>query len=282
MSELIWINGEISPMAEATIGVEDRGFQFADGVYEVVRIYSGRPFALTEHLERLERSAGGIVLSLPMDAAKLKTEIEQFITRVGPTDAMLYLQLTRGVAGRNHAFPTQSQATLLFYVRELPPVAKPGEGNGTKLMTVPDERWRRCWIKSIALLPNVLAKNVALAAGADEAAFVENGLVSECSASNLFLIKDNQLITAPVGSNVLPGITRMLLLKLAPETGLEVVERPVQLPELFSAAEVFITSTIRELSWVSRVDGRSIGEGRCGAVTASLHREFVRQRCASV
>ena len=282
MKELIWINGEVKPLAEATIGIEDRGFQFADGVYEVVRIYDGRAFALTEHLERLSRSAGGIQLALPMKLEQLASEIEQFVARVGIRDAMVYLQLTRGVASRNHAFPAHAHATLLFYVRELPPVATPGAAPGTKLITVPDERWRKCWIKSIALLPNVLAKNVALSAGADEAMFVEDGHVSECSASNLFIVSDGQLVTAPVGPNVLPGITRMLLLNLASEAGLEVAERPVQLVEVFGAAEVFITSTIREVSWVSRVDGRSIGEGRCGGVTTSVHREFVRRRVASV
>ncbi len=158
MSELIWINGEILPVADARIGVEDRGFQFADGVYEVIRLYNRKPFALDLHLQRLRNSAAGIQLSVPIDAPALTGEIGKLLARAAVPDGMIYLQLTRGCAPRNHAF-TQTQATLLFYVRPLPPVADPATSEGVKLLTVPDERWKRCWIKSIALLPNVLAKN---------------------------------------------------------------------------------------------------------------------------
>src|SRR5687768_1782207 len=159
MNELIWLNGEVLPMSEARIGVEDRGFQFADGVYEVIRLYDGRPFTLREHLDRLARSAEGISLPVPLEQAKLAGEVERFIARVGAGEGMIYLQLTRGVAPRNHVFPDQVQPTLLFYFRPLPKLAEPGAGEGIKLVSVNDERWKRCWIKAIALLPNVLAKN---------------------------------------------------------------------------------------------------------------------------
>src|SRR5579871_2459086 len=188
MNDLIWINGEIVAMSEARIGVEDRGFQFADGVYEVIRLYGGKPFTLDPHLDRLAQSAKGIELSVPLDRAALSNEIRKLAVKSGVGDGMVYLQLTRGVAPRNHLFPDKTKPTLLFYARPLPPPQLPGEGEGVKLVAVADERWKRCWIKSIALLPNVLAKNQAVAAGADEAVFIDGGVVTECSASNLFAV----------------------------------------------------------------------------------------------
>jgi D-alanine transaminase len=268
--EWIWLNGEIIPMSEARLSVEDRGFQFADGVYEVIRIYNGKPFTLRQHLQRLEKSAGGILLPVPMSADALGGEIGKLLTRTGIREGMIYLQLTRGAAPRNHVF-SRSKPTLLFYARELPPAVEPGTGEGVKLLTVPDERWKRCWIKSIALLPNVLAKNLAVSGGADEAVFIEGDLVSECAASNIFAVIGQKLVTHPVGSKVLPGITRAVLIDLAPSVGLEVDERAFHEEEARRASELFITSTTREISWVARWNDRYIGQGRCGAATKKLH-----------
>jgi D-alanine transaminase len=272
MNELVWINGDVMPLAEAKVGVEDRGYQFADGVYEVIRLYDGRPFTLREHLERLEKSAAGIRMALPMSAAALLKEILQFVPRTNVREGMVYLQATRGCAARNHVFPKNCKPNVLFYVRHLAPLDAPGQGDGAALFTVQDERWKKCWIKSIALLANVLAKNEAVAAGADEAVFVEDGVVSECSASNLFVVRGGKVITHPVGPNVLPGITRMVLQQVARQAGVEWVERPVKFEEATSADEVFITSTTREISWVSKWDGKTVGGGRCGPVTLKLHR----------
>ena len=271
MTELIWMNGRVMPMSEARVGVEDRGFQFADGVYEVVRLYDGKAFALDAHLQRLVNSAKGIKLAVPGELSELKLEIESFVERAGIPEGMIYLQLTRGEAERNHAFP-DCEPTLLFYVRELLVLAGPGTAPGAKLVTVADERWKRCWIKSIALLPNVLAKNEALAVGADEAVFVENGIVSECSASNLFVVRGGRVLTHPVGAKVLPGVTRAVLMEVAHSVGLSIEEKAVSEGDGLSADEVFITSTTREISWVSRWNDRTIGNGRCGAITLKLHR----------
>ncbi|HEX8915470.1 MAG TPA: D-amino acid aminotransferase [Humisphaera sp.] len=271
-SEIVWFNGEIVPLADARVGVEDRGYQFADGVYEVVRLYNGRPFTFKEHLDRLERSAEGIRLKLPMSRADLERGILSLIAKAGVREGMIYLQASRGVAPRNHVFPATPTGTVLCYARPLPPVPNPGEGEGAKLLPVADERWKRCWIKAIALLPNVLAKNEAVDQGYDEAAFVENGVVSECSASNLFAVVNGKLVTHPVGSKVLPGITRAVLLKCAAEVGVEVDERPIREDEAPRAQELFITSTTREISWVSRWGEKYIGQGRCGPVTVRLHR----------
>lgn len=277
MTDLIWLNGEIMPMGDARIGVEERGFQFADGVYEVLRLYNGKAFAMGAHLERLANSAAGIRLSVPLGCDALAAEIRKLVARTGVAEGMVYLQLTRGVAERNHAFPRQTGPTLLFYVRSLSPVSKPGEGEGARLLTVRDERWHRCWIKSIALLPNVLAKNEALTAGADEAVFVDNGIVTEGAASNLFAVVNGKLVTHPVGPRVLPGITRAVLLQCAADLKIEVEERPLREEEAQHASELFITSTTREVSWVARWNDQNVGDGHCGRITAALHEALARR-----
>ena len=279
MTEWIWLNGEIMPMADARIGIEDRGFQFADGVYEVIRLYEGKPFALEAHLQRLWRSAVEIQITPPLTTDLLAAEIRKLNDHVHAADAMVYVQLTRGVSPRSHVFPEVVEPTLLFYTREVSPVAAPGEGEGAKLLSVPDDRWKRCWIKSISLLPNVLAKNAAVAAGADEAVFVDAGFVTECSASNLFAVIGGKLVTHPIGSKVLPGITRMVLLEIAEELGIEVDERGITEQEASWAQELFLTSTLREISWVSRWNDIYIGKGRCGSMTARLH-AALRERIA--
>jgi D-alanine transaminase len=215
---------------------------------------------------------------VPLDRRSLVAEICRLIERSGVRDGMVYLQLTRGEAPRNHVFPQAARPTLLFYARPLPPPQLPGEGEGVKLLPVRDERWKRCWIKSVALLANVLAKNEAVSQGYDEAVFVENEIVTECSASNVFAVIGGRLITHPVGSKVLPGITRQVLLPIAARIGVAVDERPLREEECRRADELFITSTTRELNWVARWGERYIGQGRCGPITKRLHAEF----CARV
>jgi D-alanine transaminase len=269
-TDSVWINGEIVPLSEARVGIEDRGFQFADGVYEVIRLYNGKPFALDAHLRRLENSAAGIQLAVPVNTASLKSEISKFVSRAAIPDGMIYLQLTRGVAPRNHAFP-DSKPTLLFYARTLPPLPDQPAAEGVKLLSVPDERWKRCWIKSIALLPNVLAKNQALAAGADEAVFIENDIATECSASNLFAVIDGRLFTHPIGPKVLPGITRALLFELAPSLAISAIEEAFPESKAIVADELFITSTTREISWVAQWNDRPIAQKQCGPITKKLY-----------
>lgn len=281
MQELIWVNGKVSLLSEATANYEDRGHQFADGVYEVVRVYKGRPFTCVEHLERLARSAAGIRLEMPLSPEKIAGEVQSLITQSGLQDGMVYMQLTRGIAPRNHLFPAHPKPTLYFFTRELPPVLAPGTAPGAKLVSVEDERWKRCWVKAIALLPNVLAKNAAAEQGADEAVFTENGTVTECSASNLFAVVRGTLVTAPVGTKVLPGITRQVLLDLASELGIPVSERNPTEYECRNSEELFITSTTRELSWVSHWNNTQIHD-RPGEITVRLHRAYqdrVRTEC---
>jgi D-alanine transaminase len=271
MTEWIWLNGKVMPLDQARVGIEDRGFQFADGVYEVLRVYNGRCFAMEAHLDRLERSAGGIELAgLPIARTALGREIQALVDRSGLADAMVYLQLTRGQAERAHAFPS-CEPTLLFYVRQLPPPPVVGDGPGARVVSVRDERWQRCWIKSIALLPNILAKNKALAAGADEAILIDGQSVGEGSSSNILFVMHDQLVTAPVGPKVLPGITRAVLLSIAGELGIPVQERPIPQSQAVNADEIFITSTTREITQVTKWDNQTVGGGACGPVTRRLH-----------
>jgi D-alanine transaminase len=275
--QIVWFSGSIVPMSQARVGVEDRGFQFADGIYEVVRFYNGRAFTLREHMERLQRSADGIYLKLPMSIDEIGRAIVDFLPRTGVRDGTIYLQATRGVAPRNHLFPKGATSTLLFYAKPLPPPNEPGQGEGVKLLAVEDERWKRCWIKSIGLIGHVLAKNEAAAKGYDEAAFVEREIVSECSSSNLFAVLGGKLVTHPVGSKVLPGITRLVVLQCAETLGVAVEERPLREEEVRRADELFITSTTREIAWVARWNDRYIGQAKCGPMTMKLHRA-VRDR----
>ena len=274
VSELIWINGKVIPIGDARISVEDRGYQFADGVYEVVRIYNTKPFALGAHLGRLWTSAEGVKISIPYEQGALEQEIRAFITRCGLRESSLYLQVTRGVAPRNHRFPANTPPVLLFYVRELPDAPVPGEGEGVKLLAVEDERWKRCWIKSIALLANVLAKHEAVSRGYDEAVFVNGEVVTECATSNVFAVASGRLITHPIGAKVLPGITRGIVIDCAQRLGIPVEERPLREEEVRRADELFITSTTREVCWVARWNERYIGQGKCGPTTIKLHRAY--------
>jgi D-alanine transaminase len=276
MSELCWINGRIIPLADATVSIEDRGFQFADGVYEVIRFYSGKPFALPEHLDRLTRSCEGVDLKLPIARELLSDEITKYAKAAGLTDSSLYMQVTRGAAPRNHVYVKRDiKPTLLFYARPLAATPPTQDSPGVKLHSVRDERWRRCWIKAIALLPNVLAKNAAIQAGADEAVFVDDkGIVSECSTSNIFAVINGKLVTHPVGEKVLPGITRLFVLKCARDIGIGVEERPLRETEALGAEEVFISSTTREIAGVGTWNGKRVGSGRCGTVTKRLHEAF--------
>ena len=275
MSNDVWINGEVVPRDEARIDIEDRGYQFADGVYEVFRIYNCKPFTLGAHLSRLERSAEGFKIPIPLKRDELAAQIRKFIADRKVRDGYLYLQLTRGVAPRDHRYPNPVRPTLLFYIKQLGPAPVVAEGEGLKLLPLEDERWHRCWIKAIALIPNVLAKNQAYAQGYDEAAFVTAGdIVTECSSSNLFAVIGGKLITHPVGSKVLPGITRAVTIECAAKLQIPVEERPLRVEEVLRADELFITSTTRELAWVARWNDRYIGQGRCGPITTKLHRAF--------
>ncbi|MCX5970430.1 MAG: D-amino acid aminotransferase [Coprothermobacterota bacterium] len=267
---LAWLNEEIGPLGELRVSADDRGFLFADGIYEVIRVYGSRPFLLREHLLRLARSAEGIRLQLPFPLQRFAEITHEMIERAGLAEAEVYLQVTRGVAPRLLSFPLSPAPTVLLAVK--PPRSLPAEARqrGVSLATVPDDRWRHCDLKSIALLPNVLAAEQAHRSGAYEALFVRDGLVTEGASSNLFLVRQGTLITPLADWRILPGVTRAIVLQLAREEGIPTEERDIPASELCLAQEAFLTSTFREVLPVTRIDGVLVGDGLIGTISAAL------------
>lgn len=280
----VYLNGRYLPLAEAVVPVEDRGFLFADGIYEVIRYYGGRPFAMDGHLQRLQKSADGIRLQLPMPLTNFGAVADELVRRAGLGDATVYLQVTRGHAGpRLHTWPAEGVAPTVWAVAR--PVAEVPEetiARGAAAITVPDQRWARCDLKTLSLLPNCLARQQALEAGVQEAIFVRDGVAIESSAANLFAVFDGEVITYPRSNYILAGITRQAVLTVAPRLGLAVREDAVMLADLYRADEVFTAGTTAEVQPITRVDGRPIGDGRAGPVAMALLRGLrahIRETC---
>jgi D-alanine transaminase len=259
------------------VSIEDRGFQFGDGVYEVIRTYGGRPFMLEAHLARLHRSSDAVDLRQPYAFEQWRDYIDEGLRLASFTEAKIYIQITRGPAPRDHAYPSDLEPTIVMTVRELRPLAAAIQTAGVDAMTVDDVRWGRCDIKSINLLPNVLARQQAKQAGVFEAILVKNGEVTEGSVSNVILVENRTLITAPQGTRILSGVTREVVLALARQEGLEVQERYPSKSQLYAASELFLTGTTVEVLPVVRIDGRSIGGGEPGPVTRTLAKRFLEQ-----
>ncbi len=267
MPELAYVNGQFMPLAHATVSVEDRGFQFADSVYEVLRTYNCQPFALDEHLARLRRSLAAIALDYRTEP--LREIIEEAARRAAFPEAIIYLQITRGVAPRNRAIPPEVKPTLVLTVRELVPHPE-WEAHGICVITVPDNRWGRCDIKTVGLLANVLAHQAARQAGAQDAIFVESdGTVNESTAGNVFVVQGGQLRTPPKSHRILAGITRDKLMEIMP-----VVEARVSQDDLLGADEVFLTATTVEVVPVVAVNGKQIGSGKPGPITKQAWATF--------
>lgn len=278
MPDIAWVNGQTGELAEARVPFLDRGYLFGDGVYEVIRVYHGQPFALADHLERLEQSLLGIRLHNPMLPDNLQSLILELIARAGYSEASVYLQITRGVSARQHAFPPASEPSLGLFVSALTPSGREKREKGVKVVTVPDDRWAHCNIKSINLLPNILAKQKAQEEGAQEAIFArEDGRVSEGSSSNVFAVKDGVLTTPPLDGRILAGVTRKVTLDVAKTAAVPVREAELLLGDLRQADEVFVTSTTMEILPVTEIDGISVGMGVPGPVTRGLYQAFCRR-----
>jgi D-alanine transaminase len=268
----VYLNAEYLPLDQAKVSVEDRGFLFADGVYEVVRYYGGRPFHLDAHLRRLQYSAAGARLPLAPAVANLPDIIERLLAENNLQDTNCYIQCTRGVARpRTHAFPAQAQPSLLVMPQPLYALPPNARTHGVKAITLADLRWGRCDIKSIMLLPNVMAKTQARDEGAFEAILVRDGIVTEGSSTNIFAVLDGTLVTHPSGPHILGGITRQVVLGLGADLGLTVCESPFTLEELYRAREVFLTSTTAEVLPITQIDDRSVAHGEPGPVTLRLY-----------
>ena len=269
---IVYLNGEYLALADARVSVDDRGFVFADGVYEVARIYDGHIFLFEPHLQRLRhglhelRINASVVDEIPAVAERLLDEND-----LHKGDATLYIQVTRGSAPRAHAFPAP-EIPPTVYIATKPFKAHPDAywRDGVSAITVPDTRWSRCDIKSIALLPNVLANQQAKEAGAFEALFVRNEAVIEGSHSNLFGVLDGELITFAPSGYILTGITRLLVLEKARELNLRVREAGIPLARIYDCEELFLSGTTTEIMPIVRVDGKTIGSGKPGPLTSRL------------
>lgn len=272
--EQVYLNGEFVPYAKALIPVEDRGNLFADGVYEVVRLYGGRPLAMQAHMERLERSAAEIRLP-EVDYAALAKAALELAARNKVGDGTLYIHISRGAAPRNHLFPQGVQPTVFVTARGLARPEASYREEGVACITTPDIRWHRCDIKTVGLLPNVLAKQAARDAGAFDAIFIrDDGVVTEATSANVFAVADGQIVTHPENNLILPGITRRLVLALAQEAGIPAAFRAIVNDELATVDELFISGTTTEVMPVVRVDGRPVGDGRPGPVTRRIIEKY--------
>jgi D-alanine transaminase len=275
--ETAFINGRFLPLADATVSVEDRGFQFGDGIYEVIRTYEGRPFKLESHLARLERSAQAIGLRQPYTRERWAQYILEGLRLAAFPEAKIYLQVTRGAAPRDHAYAQELEPTVVMTVRDLRPPNPTVQAAGVQAMTMEDIRWGRCDIKSVNLLANVLARQQATRAGVFEAILIREGRVTEGSVSNVMVVHNRILVTAPEGAHILSGVTRGIVLDLARQEGISVQERYCSRQEMMEAAEVFLTGTTVEVLGVVRIDGQPIGSGAPGPVTQSLAKRFHEQ-----
>ena len=278
MPDIGFLNGRFMALQDVTISVEDRGFQFGDGVYEVVRTYGGEPFRLPEHLQRLQRSAQALALPMPFTLHEWSDFVREGVKRAGYVDQKIYIQITRGIAPRDHAFPGHHDATCVMTLRELQPLDAALRRSGVTAMTTSDLRWGRCDIKSLNLLPNVLARQQAKEAGVFEAVFVRNGIVTEGAVSNVMLVSAGRLCTAPEDARILSGVTRRVVLDLAGKAGIGVEERDLLVDELRNADEALLTGTTVEVLPLVRLDGRAIGDGTPGPVTTRLAALFEASR----
>jgi D-alanine transaminase len=272
-----FVNGVFVPLAEAKVSIEDRGFQFGDGIYEVIRTYKGCPFALEAHLARLERSATALDLTQPYSRAEWTHHILGGIRRAAYPESKIYIQLSRGVAPRDHAYSAEGPPTVVMTVREFHPLDRSVQAVGVEVMTIEDIRWGRCDIKSVNILANVLARQQAKQAQVFEAILVKEGLVTEGAVSNVMVVRGGTVVTAPEGSRILSGVTRDVVLELARDEGLPIQERFISQAELYGADEVFLTGTTVEVLAVVRVDGKVIGDGRPGPITQRLAAGFTRR-----
>ena len=266
-----YLNGSFLPLDEATVPVLDRGFLFGDGVYEVIPVYGRQPFRLQQHLQRLDNSLTEVQIDNPHSTTEWVELLTELIRRNPEEEQSLYLQVTRGVAPRDHLFPDHTPPTL--FMMSNPLLGSPQDilESGVAAITEEDSRWSRCNIKSISLLANVLHRQHALDHGAKESILIRDGLVTEGAASNLFIADGDTVMTPPKGPHLLPGVTRDLILELAQHHGLETREEEITEERLQGVAEIWITSSTREVVPVTTLNGNSVGNGRPGPISLQLH-----------
>ena len=279
MSRIAYVNGRYLPQRDASVNVEDRGYQFADGIYEVVHLCRGRFIDSDRHLARLERSLAEVRIAMPMGRGALLRVLAEVARRNRVQDGLLYMQVTRGVARRDHAFPSRPiQPAIVVTVRRIPPYPQDVNAWATTAITHPDLRWARCDIKSTGLLPNVLARQAAREQGAAEAILIDaDGMVTEGAATSFWIVDaDGVLRTRPLGHAILPGCTRAALALLLAEEGVAFEERPFSETEMRQAREAFITSATSFVKPITSIDRAAVDDGRVGPVTRRLFALFQR------
>ena len=275
MADVLWINGRFTTTDERVLGVEDRGFQFGDAVYEVFKFTGRRPAFMGEHFRRLQQGLDELEIGHPWtDVRAFEAVMRELVARTAFDTGIVYIQVTRGEAERKHFWPEGIAPTAVAYSRSMtfPDAAK--KDLGIKVMTTADRRWHGCDIKSVNLLGNAIAKKQAQRAGVDEALLLADGTVREGASSNFFAVRGGRLITHPLDQHILPGVVRDKVIDLALDHKIRVDERPLREAELFDLDEAFITSTTQAVMPITEVDGRVIGNGRCGAVTRRLQELF--------
>ena len=262
---MVYLNGDFIPLEKAQVSVLDRGFTFADGVYEIIPVFSGQPFRLTEHLNRLRNSLDGISLELDYDREKWQSLVDKLLNlNQVAEDSSIYIQVTRGVGERNHFYQAGFTPTVFIFCK---PLQQMDVSRGVSAILHEDIRWQYCHIKAVALLPNVLLKQLARDKdGSLEAILYRDGYITEGAASNVFIVSDNAVRTPPKSNRLLPGITRDLVVELIRETDYQCLEVPVTKSELLQADEIWLTSSTLGIAPVVRLDGRPLGDGKPGPV----------------
>ena len=276
MSRVAYVNGRYLRHAEAQVHIEDRGYQFSDGVYEVILIKNGKMIDEEQHLERLKKSLSSLEINPPMKRAPMRHVMKELVKRNKFQNGIVYIQITRGVAAREHSFPKYSKPALVMTARRIATKTSDEIEAGVKVITIDDIRWKRCDIKSTSLLPNVLGKQTARRQGAYEAWMVDaSGFVTEGTSTNAWIVTtDGKLITAELGSNILSGITRDTFIKIIHELNYKLEERQFSVEEAKNAREAFFTSSTSFLTPVSEIDGVVIGNGRAGSVSMELIKAY--------
>ena len=276
----VYLNGQFLPLEEAKISVLDRGFIYGDGVYELVPVYGRRPYRLRQHLARLQRSLDGIRLANPHTDDEWEAIIAGLIGRMAFADQGVYLQVTRGAAKRDHAFPAGVAPTVFMMSNPLALPSREQIERGVAVVTAADERWLHCDLKTISLLGNVLARQLAVDAGATETVLFRNGYLTEASASNVLLVRDGVIVAPPKDNQILPGITYDVAFELAREAGLPIEVRAVSKDEALAADEMWLSSSTKEVLAVTSVDGRPLGGGKPGPVFRKVHALFQASKAA--
>jgi D-alanine transaminase len=270
----VYLNGQFLALEDAKVSVLDRGFIYGDGVYELVPVYGRRPYRLQQHLARLKRSLAGIRLTNPHTDAEWEAIIGELVGRMPFADQGIYFQVTRGVAKRDHAFPAGVAPTVFMMSNPLMLPSREQIERGVAVVTAVDERWLHCDLKTISLLGNVLARQLAADAGANETVLFRNGYLTEASASNVLLVRNGVIVAPPKDNQILPGITYDVAFELAREGGLPIEMRPVSKDEALAADEMWLSSSTKEVLAVTSLDGRPFAGGKPGPVFRKVHALF--------